>query len=66
MPIPDAEKIRRFDAALKVMYDLSYQAPEVRPANSITVERLGGILANGCDPFGRYLDPSPNATPTAD
>lgn len=63
--IPNEEKIRRFDAALNLMYNLSFQAPEVRPANGVTVERLGIILAEGRDPFGQYLDaaPGPNATP---
>lgn len=62
--IPNEEKIRRFDAALKLLYDLAFKAPEIRPANGITVDRLGMILGEGRDPFGRYLDtsPDPNAT----
>ena len=45
--ITSTEKIKRFDAAFKLLYDLCFQAPEIRPPNSTTVDRLGNIICNG-------------------
>lgn len=47
--ISNEEKIKRFDRAFKVLYDLAYKAPEVRPPNAQTVERLGLIICNGAE-----------------
>lgn len=47
MSITDAEKIARFDRAYKLLSDLSFKAPEARPSNGDTVERLGLIICNG-------------------
>ena len=46
----DDEKIARFDKAFKVLYDLAFKAPEIRPPGEDTVELLGSIICNGNDP----------------
>lgn len=45
--ISNEEKIKRFDEANKILTDLSFKAPEARPSNAITVERLGELICNG-------------------
>jgi hypothetical protein len=45
--ITSEEKIKRFDSAFKLLADLSFKAPEIRPSNAVTVEILGRIICNG-------------------
>ena len=45
--ITDAEKIKRFDKAHKILTGLSFKAPECRPPNAVTLETRGELICNG-------------------
>ena len=50
--ISDEEKIARFDKAYKILSDLAFKAPEIRPPNAVTLERLGLLICNGQEQDG--------------